>query len=95
VTVHEELDAAQGALRELQRRTRALSIHLGPTLDLRRLAEDVSRVGADLALLREAAAPAGPSNRVDLETVEDREYDRSFWADAEDEGLGAGLRRVP
>jgi hypothetical protein len=88
VTVHDDLATAQRALTELERAVRALKLHFGPSLDLRRLEGDVSRIHEDVAMLAETAPPAGAGARRPLEVIPEEEYDRSLWQDADDEGLG-------
>jgi hypothetical protein len=88
MTVHDDLGTAQRALTELERAARALKLHFGPSHDMRRLEDDVSRIHQDLALLAETAPPAGAAPRRTLEVIPDGDYDRSLWQDADDEGLG-------
>jgi hypothetical protein len=88
MTVHDDLATAQRALTELERAVRALKLHFGPSLDMRRLEEDVSRISSDVALLTETAPPAGAGARRTLEVIPEEDYDRSLWQDADDEGLG-------
>ena len=87
MTVHDDLASAQRSLSELQRSVRALRLDFGPTLDVRRLDEDVARVQQDLALLAESAPPTGAARR-GLEVIPEGEYDPGLWQDADDEGLG-------
>jgi hypothetical protein len=87
MTVHDDLATAQRALTELERAVRALKLHFGPSLDMRRLEEDVSRISSDVALLTETAPPTATARRP-LEVIPEGDYDRSLWQDADDEGLG-------
>ena len=89
--VDEDITAARRAVGSLERAAEALLRHYGDTVDARRLAADVARLGADLDLLcgsapRPAApAPPPPAPR---EVIPDTSYTHDFWMDAEDEGLG-------
>ena len=88
--VQEDVAAARDAVRALERAVQALTRHYGDSVDVRRLRADTERLGDDLELLcgkaSAAATPAAPVRP--LEVIEDRDYDHSFWMDAEDEGLG-------
>lgn len=85
----EDVAVAREAVRALTLAVQTVSRHYGDTPDVRRLQQDAGRVVEDLALLCGAEAPPGPPAPVrPLEIIEDRDYDRSFWMDAEDEGLG-------
>jgi hypothetical protein len=87
MSVHDDLAAAGHALDALQAAVTALSAHfhqgnLAESVDLRRLREDVSRIAADLDLLRAApsAVPApGPVGTSD--------YDPAFWADGDTDDM--------
>jgi hypothetical protein len=85
----EDVGLAREAARSMQRAAQAVARHYGDTVDVRRLQQDVGRLSEDLDLLcgaeaaAEQAAPVRP-----LEIIEDRDYEHSFWMDAEDEGLG-------
>lgn len=94
MTVNDDLAGAAGALATLRRSAASLQAHLGDTVDVQRLKDDVTRVAADLNLLARGAgmshgatvpAAAQPGEIV---YIPDEDYDPSFWADAEDEGLG-------
>jgi hypothetical protein len=89
MAVQDDVAVARDAARSLERAVQALTQHYGDTLETRRLKADVGRLGEDLDLLcgSEAATPPLPPVRP-LEVIEDKDYDRSFWMDAEDEGLG-------
>ncbi len=96
MTVHDDLDLAQRALQNLERAVRGLRLHFGESLDMRRVHDDVQRLGTSLAILRLQAPkpPAAPQPR--LEVIPDGDYDRNLFTDAEDtEGLGAPDRRAP
>ena len=88
--VDEDIAAARRAVQGVERAAAALLRHYGDTVDGRRLLADVGRLGADLDLLCGAAAkppvpaPAPPVR----EAIPDTPYERDFWMDAEDEGIG-------
>ena len=87
MSVQEDIAVAREAVRALERAVQAVARHYGDSVDVRRLQQDTGRLGDDLTLLCGAeagAAPAAPQ----LEVIEDRDYEHSFWMDAEDEGLG-------
>ena len=90
--VDEDIAAARRAVQGLDRAVQALVRHFGDTVDVRRLLADVGRLGADLDLLRGTApapAPAAqPAPAPPREVIPDTPYDRDFWMDAEDEGIG-------
>ena len=93
--VDEDIAGARRAVHAVERAAEALVRHYGDTVDGRRLLADVGRLGADLDLLcgtgaGQAPAPAArpatpPSPR---EVIPDTPYERDFWMDAEDEGIG-------
>lgn len=83
MSVHDDLAAAGHALDALQAAVTALAAHYPESLDLRRLREDVARVGVDLDLLQAAAAEAVPQSIA----AGDSDYDPAFWADGDDEGI--------
>ena len=92
--VDEDIAAARRAVQSVERAAKSLVRHYGDTVDGRRLLADVGRLGADLDLLCGAApaaaapkpAPApAPAKR---EVIPDTPYERDFWMDAEDEGIG-------
>jgi hypothetical protein len=92
----DDLQAAHDVLAELRRVVLRLQAHYGDTVDVHRLRDDVARASADLRLLSRAA-PRGTATgaRGDDEVVyiPDDDYGSDFWADADDEGLGAPGRR--
>jgi len=91
----EDIAAARGLVRTLDKAVTALSRHYPDGVDVRRLRSDSGRLAEDLDLLcgpqtaaaprRPAAPPAPPPAR---EIIEDSSYAHDFWMDAEDEGLG-------
>lgn len=85
----EDVAVAREAVKAVERAVQAVSRHHGDTVDVRRLQQDAGRLAEDLDLLCGAEAPPAPLAPVrPLMVIEDRDYDRSFWMDAEDEGLG-------
>ncbi len=84
----ESTDTAQvrAAVRDLMSAVDRLRRSHPDSIDLRRLAEDVARVGTDVdMLLGPATHPAPP---VAVEIIPDHEYDPQLFADADDEGVG-------
>ena len=88
MSVQEDVAAARDAVRALERAVSAVTRHYGDTLEARRLQVDAGRVSEDLELLCGRLSAAEPAPVRPLEVIEDRDYDHSFWMDAEDEGLG-------
>lgn len=86
MSVHDDLAAAGHALDALQAAVSGLTAHFPDSLDLRRLREDVARVGADLDLLC-AAAPGPPAP--EAVPAAGGDYDPAFWADGDDEDIGS------
>lgn len=89
MAVQDDVAAAREAVQAVERAISALARHYSDSVDAKRLRLDTSRLSEDLELLcgrqapPQATAPVRP-----LEVIEDRDYDHSFWMDAEDEGLG-------
>ena len=84
---------ARALVGELQELLVPLSASYGASVDVRRLEEDVRRLAADLDLLAPAApGPAAPAEG-EVVYISDEEYSPGFWADSDDEGLGAPGRR--
>jgi len=82
--------AARRAAGELAAAVEGLSRVPGlAQVDLRRLAEDVARIGVDLDLL---AGVAPGDARPTLEIIPDGDYPASLFEGAEDEGLGPRRR---
>ncbi len=94
MSVQEDVAVAREAVKALGRAVQAVSRHYGDSVDVRRLQQDAGRLSEDLDLLCGAErAPAQAAPVRPLEVIEDRDYDHSFWMDAEDEGLGRSDRR--
>ncbi|MGW2491794.1 hypothetical protein ACWCV9_31870 [Streptomyces sp. NPDC001606] len=95
MSVHDDITTVQRCLDDLERSLGRLENQLGRGgLEIRRVRLDADHLRESVALLREAATPAG-SGRPDLVTVSDTPYDISLWTDADDEGLGARDRHAP
>ena len=86
MSVQEDVAVAREAVRALERAVQAVARHYGDSVDVRRLQQDTGRLGDDLNLL--CGAEAAKESPRPLEVIEDRDYEHSFWMDAEDEGLG-------
>lgn len=86
----DDLMAAREVLADLRRVVLRLQARYGDTVEIHRLRDDVARADADLNLLaRSAPRPAGDDTGGDVVYIPDDEYGTDFWADADDEGLGA------
>ena len=87
----EDIAAARGLVRTLDKAITALTRHYPNGVDVRRLRADAERLDADLDLLCGATAPASPAPADPppvRQVIPDSAYARDFWMDAEDEGLG-------
>jgi hypothetical protein len=89
MTVTDDLAACSRDLTALRSSVLGLQTHLGETVDVLRLKDDVARVASDLALLARQLGAGEPTPTPEKVYIPDGDYDPSFWADAEDEGLGA------
>jgi hypothetical protein len=89
MTVTDDLAACSRDLANLRTSVLALQTHLGETVDVLRLKDDVARAASDLALISRQLGASGPPPSTEKVYIPDGDYDPSFWADAEDEGLGA------
>lgn len=88
--MRDDIASAESALADLRRAVIRLQAHYGDTVDLHRLRDDVARAAADLTLLqRSTPRPSGAADPGEVVYIPDGDYGREFWADAEDEGLGA------
>jgi hypothetical protein len=90
MTAIEDLAAAAAHVSALRDAVASLQAHVGETVDVVRLKDDVARLRADLTLVARACglsdAPALPEEKV---YIPDGDYDPSFWQGADDEGVGA------
>ncbi|TAK68220.1 MAG: hypothetical protein EPO13_11755 [Actinomycetota bacterium] len=88
MTEHHDLASARAAVGELQRVVRALTAEHGDSIDVHRLAVDVSRLSDDLRLIvgDDALQRAAESREVIL--VPDGDYPPELFSDAHDEGIG-------
>ena len=91
--VDEDIAAARRAVQSTERAVQSLVRHYGDTVDSRRVLADVGRLEADLDLLCgtapvQAPAPQPAQQTPKREVIPDTPYERDFWMDAEDEGLG-------
>jgi hypothetical protein len=90
-----QLGAVRDALGRLELAVMGLRDAYGDTLGTRRLVSDVRRLADDLDELGEPQPRRRPAAAPALEEIPDTPYDRSMWADAEDEGFGAPGRHAP
>ncbi len=88
MSAQEDVAVARDAVRALERAVAAVTRHYGESVDARRLQIDAGRLAEDLDLLCGRQASSAPQPPRPLEVIEDRDYEHSFWMDAEDEGLG-------
>ena len=88
MSAQEDIAVAREAVRAVERAVQAVSRHYGDSADVRRLQLDVGRLGEDLDLLCGKEQPVAAAPVRPLEVIEDKDYEHSFWMDAEDEGLG-------
>jgi hypothetical protein len=89
MTVTDDLAACSRDLAGLRASVLGLQARVGETVDVQRLKDDVARVASDLVLVARQCGASSPSPSTEKVYVPDGDYDPSFWADAEDEGLGA------
>jgi hypothetical protein len=95
MSVHDDINAVQRCLDDLDRSVGRLERQLGGGLDIRRVRLDTDHLRDSVALLREAADTPAAQPRPDLVTISDAPYDISLWTDSDDEGLGARDRHAP
>ncbi len=86
MSVQEDVAVARAAVGEMKRAVEGLRRHYPESVDIRRLAVDVERIGEDIDLLAGPVDAGGPPPT--LMVIEDREYPPDFFADAEAEGIG-------
>ena len=89
----EDIAAARGLVRTLDKAITVLTRHYPDGVDVRRLRADAGRLDADLDLLcgtpaQAPAPPTPPAPPPAREVIADSDYAHDFWMDAEDEGLG-------
>lgn len=90
MTTNDDLARAAQQLGDLRDSAASLQGRLGETVDVQRLKDDVTRIAADLNLIaRGEGLRHGPAQPGEIIYIPDEDYDPSFWADADDEGLGA------
>lgn len=82
----------------LRRCVTSLQHRYGDTPAMRRVVIDTERIVGDLELLELDAgelehAPHAAPGAAEKIQVPDTPYDREFWRDVEDEGLGGQVRR--
>lgn len=92
---HDSKAAFAAAIATLESALSRLRGDYGDSLGVRRLASDVRRLADDLGELGDPLPGHPPTDRSQLEEIPDVPYDRSMWADAEDEGFGAPDRHAP
>jgi len=80
-----DVTRARASLRDLTAAVERLRQSGPDSIDLRRLAEDVARVAADLDLV---AGPLQPRPEPTVHVIPDHDYDPQLFADADDEGVG-------
>jgi hypothetical protein len=89
--VSDDLTTAAGHVAGLRRAVTALSKELGNTIDIQRLRDDVVRLADDVDLVARGAG-VGSQDRAggpgEIVFIDDKDYDPTMWADADDEGLG-------
>jgi hypothetical protein len=80
-----DVTRARAALRDLTAAVERLRHARPDSIDLRRLAEDVARVAADIDFV---AGPPQPGPEPTVHVIPDHEYDPQLFADADYEGVG-------
>jgi hypothetical protein len=90
MTASEDLAAAAEHVSALRDTVASLQAHVGETVDVVRLKDDLARLVTDLHLVARASGLAdAPTPSGEKVYIPDGDYDPSFWQDADDEGLGA------
>ena len=84
----EGIGHARSLVADMRRTVQGLAAQYGETVDIHRLKDDVARLAADLNLLA-SAAPRTPGGPAEVVYIPDDDYADDFWAEADDEGLGA------
>ncbi len=93
-----ELAELQQLIGNLRRCVTTLQHRYGDNSAMRRVIIDTERIVGDLEILEMDAgelehvsySPAGPTQKI---AVPDTPYDREFWRDVDDEGVGGHFRR--
>jgi len=93
MTGHDDLQAVRDALTELRRAVVRLEASHGDSVDMRRLRDDVARTSADLDLVARSSSAASRGGDEKVVYIPEGDYGMDFWADADDEGLGAHGRQ--
>jgi len=84
----EAMAHARSLVADLRRTVQGLGAQYGETVDVHRLKDDVARLAADLNLLA-AGSPRSAGGQTEVVYIPDDDYADDFWAEADDEGLGA------
>ena len=87
--MQDDITELRSLVRALRSKTQALLSRSGGDNGVRRLVNDVERIGIDLdELSADTRFGAVPRQRDDLVIVPDTPYDSSLWHGADDEGVG-------
>jgi hypothetical protein len=90
MTASEDLATAAAHVSALRDSVASLQAHIGETVDVGRLKDDIARLRADLHLVARACGlSSAPQVSGEKVYIPEGDYDPSFWQDADDEGLGA------
>jgi len=93
MTAESDIARMRTLVAELRRTLVSLAADYGDTVDIHRLKDDVARLAADLSLLASASPRHGAPAEAEIVYISDEDYAPDFWADSDDEGLGAPGRR--
>lgn len=93
-----ELAELHHLIGDLRRCVTSLQHRYGESPAMRRVAIDTERIAGDLELLESDAAELeqtaqAPVSSGEKIAVPDTPYDREFWRDVDDEGVGGHFRR--
>jgi len=86
-----EIAGLRQAIGQLRRCVGDLRTRYGDVIAVRRLANDVERLGIDASELPDGTSPPAPrgmTNAHDVVVVPDTPYDPELWRGADDEGIG-------
>jgi hypothetical protein len=89
MTGNDDLQAVRDALTGLRRAVLHLEASQGDSVDMRRLRDDVARTSADLDLVARSSSSPPRTGDENVVYIPEGDYGLDFWADADDEGLGA------